>query len=103
MAGKFWFDSEIKQLLETNDQMVVRSLVKLYECQTADEQVERETKHHNGVGFSAFDASILSSFAQQVKQNRRLSVKQMEIARKKLTRYSKQLTAIANSGMPHVA
>ena len=102
MSNKFWFDSEIRKLIAENDQMVERAIVKLYECQTADEQTCGETVHSNGVGFNGCDAKLLTSFAQWILSGRHLTPKQMQYARPKLSKYAKQLTAIANSGLPHV-
>lgn len=50
----------IKALLTREDKMgqiaVTTALVRLYQRQTADEQASGTTSHHNGMGFSAFDA-----------------------------------------------
>ncbi len=84
---------------------VARAVEVIYEKQTADEQTDGQTKHHNGIGFNGVDAAILSSFAKQVKAwkatpegERRfpcpLSARQLELARKKMVKYSGQLAAI---------
>jgi len=95
----------IKNLLETNDAAVMRALIVLYRRQTASEQSAESTHEHNGVGFTAFDAHLLTSFAKQVIQwessrDRRyptaLSSKQIQIARKRLAKYSQQLANEAN-------
>lgn len=101
----------IKELLSNSNAAVERALVVLYERQTADEQASQSTSHQNGMGFGAFDAEILSSFACQVnaklgqhsdylgrarKLGECLSAKQMELARKKVVRYAKQLALVAN-------
>ena len=91
-----WTREQIRTLLESNPRMVERSLVKLYERQTADEQASLSTKHENGQGFNAFDAEFLSSLATQVIGGRTLSHKQLAAARKALKKYVGQLTAIAN-------
>lgn len=95
----------IKTLLTTSNAAVEKALIVLYERQTSDEQATGTTRNVNGRGFSAFDAEILSSFACQVEkkigQGRKLgqclSEKQMELARKKVTRYAKQLAEVANA------
>lgn len=91
---------------------VERALIILYERQTADEQASHSTNHENGMGFSAFDAEILSSFACQInskvgkhndylgrvaKLGECLSKKQMELARKRVVRYARQLAEVANA------
>jgi len=81
---------------------VARALVVLHDRQTNDEREAQTTSHSNGVGFNGTDANILSSFAEQVRaweatppQERRyampLSPRQMELARKKVAKYARQL------------
>lgn len=91
-----WTKEEILRLIETSDKMVERSLVKLYEKQTEDERNAEETRHHNGVGFSGFDAPFLTSLAKQIINGRQLTQKQLQSARKALRKYAGQLTKIAN-------
>ncbi len=97
--ARVWTVEEIKTLILTNDKMVARSVVVLYERQTASEQAAQETHERNGVGFNGVDASILSSFAEFYKSRGYLSVKQTAIARKKLGKYARQLVSIANGTM----
>lgn len=99
----------LRELLEKNDAAVWRGLLAIFKEQTADEQATGATRWQNGFGFSAFDAEILTSFAQQVvkwqstapdqrKFNSPLSPKQLNLARKKMLRYAGQLVKIANRG-----
>ena len=89
---------------------VARALEVIHDRQTADEQDTGATKHENSIGFNGLDASILSSFAVQVKkwkatpiENRRypvpLSEKQLLIARNKMAKYSSQLELIVRAKM----
>lgn len=94
--ARIWTMDEIKELIKTNDKMVARSVVKLWELQTASEQAAQETHERNGVGFNGIDAAILSSFAEWYKAHGYLSQKQTALARKKLVKYSGQLVRIAN-------
>lgn len=94
--AKTWTKEEIKELLEKNDEMVKRSVLKLYERQTELEQSSEETREDNGVGFNGADAPILSSFAKFIIKAGFLTSKQTAIARKKLVKYSNQLAKIAN-------
>lgn len=93
---------EIRALLQTNNYAVEEALLRLHARQTPSEQARQATTDDNGVGFNAFDAQILSSFAQQIAVNRggyprgrRLSEKQMTIARKKVLRYLGQIYQMA--------
>ena len=97
---KSWTKSKIVELLENNDKAVERALIVIFNNQELDEQSSDSTHKANGIGFTAFDAEILSSFAKHILKGRSLSVKQMEIARKpdkfgniKIARYWKQLQA----------
>ena len=87
----------VKQMLASNPAWAVRGLLKIYEFQTEAEQRVGETNEDNGVGFSGCDAHILSSFADQIKNGRQMSEKQMAIIYKKMPRYSRQLVKIAEA------
>ena len=93
---KVWSEDEIRELIQTNDKVLYGALRKLYACQTADEQSTGETKHHNGVGFNGVDSKIMSSFAEFLNRTGFLTVKQKAVARRKLVKYNKQLTRLAN-------
>ena len=93
---KTWNEAEIKNLILTNDRMVMHSVKQLYDRQTAGEQTSHETTVRNGAGFNAFDAPFLSSCAEWYNRSGYLSRKQIALCRKKLVKYVKQLTAIAN-------
>lgn len=94
--SKVWTIEETKRLLAVNDTMLYRSLLKLYECQTADEKADGQTHEYNGVGFNGVDAPILTSFVEFYKKRGFLSTKQKAIARKKIMKYAKQITNLAN-------
>lgn len=89
--GKVWTKESIKQLLLTNDKAIERAILVIFSNQTLSEQNSNQTVSNNGIGFNSFDAPILSSFATQLQEGRHLSVKQLNIARKKIIKYSKQL------------
>lgn len=93
---KTWTKEEIATLLATNDTFVARSTVKIFERQTADEQINDGTSHNNGIGYNGSDAFIMSKFAKFYMEKNYLSTKQLEIARKKIKKYAGQLTRIAN-------
>jgi len=95
-----WNRTKIANLLAINNKAVERALIVIFNNQEADEQACDMTSKANGIGFTAFDADIFSSFAKHILKGRSLSVKQMEIARKpdkfgniKIARYWKQLQA----------
>lgn len=94
--SRVWTEEEIKNLVQTNDKVLYGALKNLYDCQTADEQMAGETRENNGIGFNGVDGPIMSSFAEFLKKTGFLTPKQKEIARKKLKKYTKQLTRLAN-------
>ena len=56
--ARVWTVDEIKNFISTNDKMVCRSLMKMYELQSAKEQINRSVDIRNGVGFNGYDAPI---------------------------------------------
>lgn len=97
MEKRIWTKEEIRRLILSSDAMVERSLSKLAARQTVDEFFAEDTKYHNDVGFNGADAKILTSFAKFLGFRLHLTSKQIFVARRKLLKYSGQLTAIANS------
>ena len=94
---RVWTEDEIKNLIQTNDKVLYAAFKKLYECQTADEQMNGNTHHVNGIGFNGVDAPILSSMAEFLIKTGFLTPKQKAVVRKKLVKYNKQLTNLANA------
>ena len=95
--SRTWTSEEIKNLVQTNDKVLYGALRKLYECQTDDEKAEGSANHNNGAGFNGVDAPILTSFAEFLNRTGFLTPKQKVIARKKLGKYTRQLTMLANA------
>lgn len=94
---RIWTEEEIKELVQTNDKVLYGALRNLYACQTAEEQSAGYTKEYNGMGFNGVDAPILSSFCEFLNKTGFLTPKQKVVARKKLVKYNKQLTKLANA------
>lgn len=98
--------AHIRNELATKPKWAIRALTVVYEGQTSQEQCSERTIEENGVGFTAFDAEILSSFAQQVERWNRadptrryttpLSEKQMALLFKRIPKYAGQLLARTN-------
>lgn len=95
-AQKVWTEDEIKNLIQTNDRVLYNALKKLYALQTADEQNSKETRNLNGVGFNSYDAPFLSDVTQFLLKAGFLTEPQKRVVRRKLIKYAKQLTKIAN-------
>lgn len=94
---RIWTEQEIKDLVQTNDKVLYGALKKLYACQTEDEQRVGETTENNGVGFNGADSRFLSSVAEFLISRGFLTDKQKAVTRKKLVKYNKQLTRLANN------
>ena len=86
-----------KAALATDAAWAHRAIVVLFQHQTASEQASDVTSVENGVGFTGFDAEILSSFAKQIQRGRTLSPKQLAIAHRKLPKYAAQLVRLAEA------
>jgi len=99
VSVKIWTKEEIKDLLKTRSDAVVRGMLRIYDLQTESEQVFGDTHEHNGVGFNGIDGGIMSSFSEFYKKTGFLTLKQMKIARKKMLKYAGQLTKISNGEM----
>ena len=82
-------------MLKTNTGWAVRGLLRIFEFQTEEEQNREATTEHNGVGFTAFDAEILSSYAKQFQERHWLSDKQLVILHKRMPKYANQLYRIS--------
>lgn len=81
----------IKTRITTEPRQAIRALIALYEKQTTYEKSAHQTREANKVGFSAFDAEILTSFAEQFKERGRLTENQIVILKKKIGKYAGQL------------
>lgn len=94
---KTWTETEIGNLLLTRKTMVERSLLKMWSLQTHNEQSDKETKYVNSVGFNKPDGMTLSRFVENLQRYGSFkSDKQVNYVRKRLLKYTKQLTMIAN-------
>ena len=94
---KRWTEEEIYRLIQTNDTVLYRALMQLYKRQTSSEQRTRTTKERNGRGFNAPDANFLTSLSVYYLNHGYLTFNQRIVARRKMAKYTKQLTKIANN------
>jgi len=94
---KTWSQTEIRALLETNNNFLKRALVKMYNRQTESEQEHIYTHQRNSVGFNKPDGSKLGSLAKFYVDRKFLTEKQIILVRRRLVRYTRQITDIANS------
>jgi hypothetical protein len=83
--------------INTNQAWLERAILAIFERQTRDEQNTENTHWNNNVGFSAADAHRLSYYAKWILSGKHLNGRHLDIARKRIIKYRKQLTQIANS------
>jgi len=100
---RIWTIEEIKNLLLNNNLFVCKATVKIFEKQTEDEQAADGTSYSNGIGFNGVDAFIMSRFAKFYMDKGYLTTKQLAIAKRKIQKYAKQLTTIANESYSEAA
>ena len=94
---KTWTIEEIRELLKESDQAVARAILAIYNRQTEDEKIVKETSASNGIGYNGVDANFMSSLAQFYQSKGFLSSGQLKYGRKKIMKYAGQLTEIANA------
>lgn len=94
---RIWTESEIKELVQTNDKVLYGALKRLYGEQDPREKSSKDTHIVNGAGFNKYDAPFLTSVAEFLIKNGFLTNKQKTATRKKLVKYTRQLTKLANA------
>jgi hypothetical protein len=94
----------INEQLRTNDRAVARALIVINNNQTFDEQACEQTTHHNGTGFTSFDAKMGTSMANFYVKYCYLSPRQLAYWRKldkngniRIGKYWRQLVDAANA------
>ena len=94
----------VKTMLKTDSRWTIRGLLAIFARQTTEEMDSDTTKEDNGVGFTGFDAEILTSFAKRVmeweqeithKYPTALSPRQVEVLQKRMPKYAQQLIKIS--------
>lgn len=91
--------AEFKQKISSDPRWAVRALLRIYAAQTATEKSMHATVEHNAVGFTAFDADMMTSFADQYLRKGYLSQKQTAITQKVMPKYATQLVRfVQNKG-----
>jgi len=95
-VSKIQIKEFVKKKLSSDPRWAQHALLKIFEFQTQDEQRAKDTKYHNGVGFTGTDGRILSSLATQLQKKRYLSDKQMALVFKKMPKYWIQVMKISD-------
>lgn len=93
---KKWKKEDIKSILESRDEAILKGMLRIFDCQTEDEKHTDDTHVNNGIGFTGADAFILSKFSKFFNDRKYLTEKQFAIAKKRMIKYAGQLAKIAN-------
>lgn len=92
MQVKVWRKDDVLALLDGSEKAVVNAIKGLYARQTEVERIDKTTRIANGRGFNAKDAPFLSDIAVKLpKYSDRMTPKQLNVARKMLRKYWRQL------------
>lgn len=84
--------SFLKYKLGNDDKWALRALQRIYDGQTQEELNEESTKELNGLGFTGFDAPILTSiYKSYLEHGKRLTPKQMNVVKKMMVKYAGQI------------
>jgi hypothetical protein len=83
--------STLKTTLASNKKAAIQALLTLNRLQTESERSLGVALKSNGVGFTGYDAPILSSMALQLSKRGNLSPKQMAVVHRLIPRYATQL------------
>ena len=83
-------DLEIKMKILTDDRWLYRAIYVIYERQTTNERLQRETVEDNGIGFSGVDGRTMSRIAEHLIKYKRLTDKDKAIARARMVKYTGQ-------------
>ena len=88
-------EEKIRQRVSSDPSWASRAILALYDRQTREEQLEQNSVHRNGRGFTKPDAELLSSFAQWILSDHKLTHNQLIWAYRRLPKYAHQLYLIA--------
>jgi hypothetical protein len=92
--GKIWTKEDIKNLILTRDDAVIRVLMHLHGFQTSYEQQAETTEEHNQVGFTGPDGEFLTGVGNFYLKRGFLTPKQIKAVRPRLVKYSTQILRI---------
>jgi len=91
----------IQSKLKSDDRWAKKALITIYNYQTAEEKATEESRVHNNIGFTGYDAEFLSKLAFQLKHKHFLSKKQMDILHKMMPKYWRQIMEASNQDKLH--
>lgn len=94
---RVWTVYNVRHLIETNKDEMLKLMRKLFEYQTEDEQVSRTTKWQNAVGFNQADAGFLTGMSRIYDSTGKFTEGQINGIRKRMLKYAQQITILLNA------
>lgn len=89
----------LQNLLKTNKKALYRAIILIADLQTPEEKAYGATIDHNGVGFGAVDAGMMTALALRLRCGGELTERELAICRNKMPKYWKQLYYISKRRM----
>lgn len=91
----------LQNLVRTNKKALYRAIVVIADYQTPEEKAWGMTIDHNGVGFGAVDAEMMTALALRLKNGGELTERELAICRNKMPKYWRQLMILSKRRMEH--
>ena len=89
----------LQNLVRTNKKALYRAIILIADKQTPEEKAYGATIDHNGVGFGAVDAKMMTALALRLKNGGELTERELAICRNKMPKYWRQLMNISKRRM----
>lgn len=89
----------LQNLVRTNKKALYRAIILIADLQTPEEKAYGATIDHNGVGFGAVDAEMLTALALRLRCGGELTERELAICRNKMPKYWRQLYRISKAKM----
>ena len=86
----------IKNKLSTNSKWASHALIEVYNLQNFNEQLFKNSNDKNKLGFTKFDADLLTSFAEQYEQKKFFTDKQYKVLFNRMPKYWLQILKISD-------
>ena len=93
VKGQVWTVQDVRNLLLTDDEAIVKALLLINERQTADEQAAQQTRYLNHRGFRSCHGKF-SGYVAYYKHFGKLTEKQMIVLRRSMYMYAGQIFKI---------
>lgn len=82
----------LRYKLSTDDRWALKALQRIYQGQTYEELNEESTKELNNLGFTGFDAPILTSiYKSYLEHHNRLTPRQLQTVKNMMKKYAGQI------------